>query len=362
LTIAGQTFTVSQAGASGPSCTYTIKPTEQNIGAGGGAGTPVALATAANCAWNVSSNASWITLTSAASGTGNATVTFNVAANQGGARSGTLTIAGQTFTVSQAGAAACSYSIKPSSDSGGPAASTGTVAVAAAGGCQWTAVSNVSWMTITSGATGNGNGSVGYSVAANTGGARTGTLTIAGLTFSFAQSAACTYQISPTSQTISASGGSGTRVSVTTASACQWSATSNVPWITITSDTSETGNGHIDFNVAPNVGAARTGTLTIAGHTFTVSQQALLCEYSISPTQRSIGDRGGDGDVDVDAPTGCAWTAVSEVSWITITSGASGTGDGRVRYQVDRNRGSQRTGRLIIAGRVFTITQDQEGE
>jgi hypothetical protein len=45
---------------------------------------------------------SWITITSGASRTGTGTVTFTVAANTGGARTGTLTIAGSTFTVTQA--------------------------------------------------------------------------------------------------------------------------------------------------------------------------------------------------------------------------------------------------------------------
>ena len=73
-------------------------------------------------------------------------------------------------------------------------AGNGTVTVTAPNpSATWTAVSNSSFLTITSGASGTGNGSVGYSVAANsTGSARTGTLTIAGLTFTVNQSAVAT--------------------------------------------------------------------------------------------------------------------------------------------------------------------------
>ena len=54
---------------------------------------------------------------------------------------------------------------------------------------------------------------------------------------------------------------------------CPWTATSNTPnWITITGGASGTGNGTATYNVAANTGAARTGTLTIAGVTFTASQ------------------------------------------------------------------------------------------
>jgi hypothetical protein len=64
------------------------------------------------------------------------------------------------------------------------------VAVTAGAGCTWTAVSNVSWITITAGASGSGGGTVSYSVAPYGGPPknRTGTMTIAGLTFSVKQS------------------------------------------------------------------------------------------------------------------------------------------------------------------------------
>ena len=68
---------------------------------GSGGGT-VTVTNGASCAWTATSNATWITIASGASGTGNGTVTFSVAANSGVARTGTLTIAGGTFTVTQA--------------------------------------------------------------------------------------------------------------------------------------------------------------------------------------------------------------------------------------------------------------------
>ena len=66
----------------------------------------------AGCAWTgVSNNTSWLTVTSGASGSGNGTVAFSAAANPNtSARTGTLTIAGQTFSVTQA-AASCTYAI-----------------------------------------------------------------------------------------------------------------------------------------------------------------------------------------------------------------------------------------------------------
>jgi len=85
------------------SCTYSIAPTSQSFSASGGTGS-VSLTAPSNCLWTASSNASWISFTSGSTGSGNGTVGYSVGSNNSAlARAGTLTIAGQTFTVTQAG-------------------------------------------------------------------------------------------------------------------------------------------------------------------------------------------------------------------------------------------------------------------
>lgn len=83
----------------------------------------------------------------------------------------------------------------------------------------------------------------------------------------------CSFSLSASSQTFPASGGAGT-VNVITTSGCGWTTSSNASWITVTSGTSGTGNGTVGFSIAANTGAARSGTLTIAGQTYTVNQNA----------------------------------------------------------------------------------------
>jgi hypothetical protein len=114
---------------------------------------------------------------------------------------------------------------------------------------------------------------VSVSVAANTGGARMGTATIAGRTFTVNQAAAppCTYAISPTHATLSASAGSDS-VTVTTTSACTWTATSQDSWISITDGSSGTGSGTVTYDVTANGKKDRTANMTIAGQTFAVTQ------------------------------------------------------------------------------------------
>jgi Zn-dependent metalloprotease len=84
----------------------------------------------------------------------------------------------------------CSFSINPTSASFAAAGGSASVTVTTQAGCNWTAASNNSFITITSGASGSGSGTVNYSVAANTSTARSGSLTIAGLTHSVSQAAA----------------------------------------------------------------------------------------------------------------------------------------------------------------------------
>jgi ABC-type iron transport system FetAB ATPase subunit len=179
-----------------------------------------------------------------------------------------LTVAGQTFTVNQA--SGCTYTISPTSDTEDSGAGKGNISITAPGGCSWTAASNAAFLTITSGASGSGNGTTTYTIATNTGPQRTGTLTVAGQTFTLTQLSGCVYTIAPTSQSIPLTGGNGT-VTVTAGAGCTWTAVSNVPWITITNGASGNGNGTMSYSVA-STGSKRSGSMTIAGRTFMVNQ------------------------------------------------------------------------------------------
>ena len=85
------------------------------------------------------------------------------------------------------------------------------------------------------------------------------------------QGQVCSITLSRTAEAFPGSGGSDF-FSVIADPGCPWTATSNAPFITITSSTSGTGNGNIGFTVGTNSGAARSGTISVGGQTFTVSQ------------------------------------------------------------------------------------------
>lgn len=343
-------------------CTYTIAPTNLSFSAAAGTGT-VNVTTTSGCNWTSTSNASWITITTGSTGTGNGTVTYSVAANTTTSqRTGTITIAGQTHTVAQSGNTTCTFTVSPLNQSFTSSAGTGTVTVTAAAGCTWAATSNDLWITVTTGNTGSGNGTVTFSVSANTGStARTGTITIAGQIFTVTQSGIvpCSYTISPTTLSYASSGGLGS-VNVTTAGTCTWTATSNNSWITITSGSTGTGNGTVNYTVAANTGTTQlTGTITVAGQTHTVTQSGISCAYTISPTALSFTSIAGTGTVNVTTTSGCNWTATSNNSWITVTSGNTGSGNGSVSYSVSANTNTaQRLGSISIAGQTHSVVQN----
>jgi hypothetical protein len=149
-------------------------------------------------------------------------------------------------------------------------------------------------------------------------------------------------------------GGSGS-FSVTTGTGCRWDAATSDGWITITGGATGIGNGAVSFTVQTNNGGSRTGSISVRGQVFTVTQ----CGYDVSPTSASFDENGGAGSITVSAAAGCSWSATSNASWITITSGASGAGNGSVNYSVAEYGGCNvsRQGTLTVAGRTVMIDQ-----
>jgi len=333
-------------------CAYGAAPTSQTMVTAGGSAS-VAVTTPNGCGWTATSNAGWITVTTGATGSGNGTMNYSVAANATTSiRSGTLTVAGQTITVTQ-NPAPCSYTVAPTTQSMAAGAGTASATVTTTAGCTWTTVSNATWITVTTGATGTGNGSANYSVTANAGVLRTGTLTMAGRTLTVTQSAPCAFTVLPTTQSMAAAAGTAS-AAVTTTTGCTWATVSNATWITVTSGATGTGNGSANYSVTANAGVLRTGTLTVAGRTLTVSQSA--CAFTVSPTTQTMAATGGTFSVTVTTTAGCAWTATSAVGWTTVTGG-SGTGSGTVTYSVAVNTGAARSTGLTVAGQTVSLSQ-----
>ncbi len=102
-------------------------------------------------------------------------------------------------------------------------------------------------------------------------------------------------------------------------------------------------------------------TLTMTSAKSVAAQFNLIpvCSFILAQTSKTYTAAGGKGSVNVAASSSsCAWTSKSNASWITITSGGSGTGSRTLKYSVSRNKTrADRTGTMTIAGQTFTVLQ-----
>src|SRR5437867_940744 len=84
---------------------------------------------------------------------------------------------------------------------------------------------------------------------------------------------ACSYSISPATQSFTSAGGTGT-ASVTSPAGCGWTATSSADWITITAGSGGSGYGNVEYAVSRNTTpGSRSGAISIAALTFTLVQE-----------------------------------------------------------------------------------------
>ncbi len=164
------------------SCTFGVSQLNAGIPAAGGTVLEY-VTTSPGCGWTATTSAMWLGITSGGTGSGNGSVTMTAAANSAlTSRSATMSVGGQTVTVTQA--AACGYAASPSTVKMTTTGSPSSVTITAPAGCAWSATSNAAWLTV-AGGPGSGNGSITLSATPNTAAkARTTTVTVGGQTVS----------------------------------------------------------------------------------------------------------------------------------------------------------------------------------
>lgn len=146
-------------------CSFSLSGTGQ-FGVAGGSGSIHVTASPAECAWTATTSADWITLSGAGRRVGSGTLDFSVPAyRQYASRTGTIVVAGQKFGVTQTG---CTVTLSSGSATIAGSGGTGSVTVSVnSPSCAWSASTDAGWLTITSGQSGTGNGTVTYSAASN---------------------------------------------------------------------------------------------------------------------------------------------------------------------------------------------------
>ncbi len=354
VTVNGITqFTVTQQGVT---CSYNVSPGSANVGNAAGSGT-ITLNAPTGCNWTASSSDPWLRPADSI-GSGTASIGYNYDANPTPAsRTASIQVGTATFNVTQS--AACGFTLVPSSQTITASANTGSITITAtSSSCSRTALSDASWLTISSGGSGTGNGTIAWSAAINnTPNDRVAHISVGDVTFTLQQNGGnCVYQMSPASGTVASTGGSGT-FNLTTA--CTWQASSNADWLAVSSATSGTGNAQVAWNAIANPTAqVRSASISIGNSFFTLSQAASACSVALSLSAFSAPAEGGSGNIDITAPLGCNWSATSSVPWITFQSAAIGVGDGSITFAVAANpNATTRAGNILINNRTVAVTQ-----
>lgn len=111
-----------------------------------------------------------------------------------------------------------------------------------------------------------------------------------------------------------------------------------------------------------------SGTYTILANSFApsvtggyalslVSGQS-TCNFSLSSTSQSVGFGAGSGSFSISAGSGCGWSAISNATWVTITSSPNGSGNGTINFSVAANATQEvRSGTITVGGQTFTVNQ-----
>jgi uncharacterized protein (TIGR03437 family) len=265
-------------------CVYSIEQSAQSFNAVGGTNSVSVLASGNSCPWLAGSYDSWITVSGSGNRSGTGVMTYTVSSNSTSApRNGTIWVAGRTLTVNQAGVS-CSSIVSPLSMAiSGPGVTGASLTVTSTTpDCQWTAVASVPWILVSGGSTGSGNGTVTFTVGVNSGGARTGTIAVAGQTVYVDQAASGggastitvspssldfgTYQVSganPSPETVNVSGG-GQILGF----AAQVTSGSNWLSVSLTSGTTPTtGSAALTVTATPGglVAGSYSGTILVSG-------------------------------------------------------------------------------------------------
>ena len=376
-TIGTETIVVTQAGRPPNKLSFAIAPGEAVAPVEGANGLMSVTATP-DLPWTAESGASWITVMPACrTGDGNGNVVYSVSPNPTLAvRTGKVIVTpdpasglpAKTHNVTQPAAAASISSTEHTFDAAGESFD---VQVDVADVVGWTIENGVSWITISGGTSRIGPGKVSIAVKPNmTIDSRATVLTIAGHEFSVTQ-AGRTVELEYTSKVFGTESDSGS-IEIHPNGNVSWTArasTTDLEWITIwggdgcttnpDGSVSGTGAGTIEYILSPYVGDGnpRTGMITIGNQTVYITQRAYDC--NIDPSAAQVAGNSDTGEFGVSATIGQVWNAIATEPWITIENGYdSGTGSGIVRYSfTDNNTGKTRTGKIVIAGEEYTITQ-----
>lgn len=361
MTVAGNTVTVFQYGRRMKLATYEEKRDWYTHVI------PITVDALAITEWSVTPNASWISVVDGGNGKGGDLVSIAISENSSyKERVGTVTIGTEIFTVTQDGRTELEISIDPVESEASVNGANAFLSVYATPDLPWTVTSDSSWVTIYDKfKNGEGNGNIVYIVTPNsTLYDRTAIVSVIPEKASGMPTRKHTVRQPAAESAISLNGyefevaGESCSVEVSVADIVEWKIDENLDWITINGSTSRMGSGTVVIQAAANDTVnPRSGAITIARKTFTVTQKARGVEVEYD--EKLFNARGGSSSVSIHPDGNVAWTVEVSDDWIIVWGDESGTGDAEIEYIVAawNDEGSSRTGWIKIGDKKIYITQ-----
>lgn len=372
-----------------PSCAFSVSAPTTTFGSGGGAAS-ASVATTSRCAWSATSQADWISV-EGGSRTGSGSVSYTVAASQQTSpRTGGLTIASQSLSISQDAASAppqeCSFALSADPITFDREITPGTVRISTAPDCVWTLSKDASWLSVEEPLQGTGPATRRMWAAANDDASeRQATITLADQRVALRQPGQgdCTFQVSPVESSIPRLHWTG-NIDVATSRGCRWTAASDTPWMHL-SALGASGSGALtyeaDYNPETRYAETRTALIAIRWTAPTAGQNVRVTQWGdchvalAAPPEGApgfsgfprdsltVGPEGGTFHLFVltDPFMGCPWTVETNDRWLSVDFPRIGEirfGDGDLHFTVPANPSVQsRQAVLLVGGRPLTIVQ-----
>lgn len=166
----------------------------------------------------------------------------------------------------------------------------------------------------------------------------------------------CDIQATASPLAFPATGGQGT-LTIQAERECTWTVTTAASWIAAQASNGQ-GPASVEYTITSNpIHAERASTLAVGDHILQLNQAAAPCRYTLSRTSASIAADGGKLSLALDTLAGCAWTAVTSDTWLSLTN-RSGSASATLELTVERNIGAERVGRVNVEGQIWTVTQE----
>ncbi|MCC6590126.1 MAG: choice-of-anchor D domain-containing protein [Bryobacterales bacterium] len=264
----------------------------------------------------------------------------------------------------------CVATLTPAAANHSYTSATGSVTVSA--NCSWQVRSFAPWISITA----TTSGSFAYLIETNPNPLpRTGIVSITGpanpVYFYITQDSvtgACTYDLAPNFRSYSSSSAADT-LTVIAPTACPWTPSVDTSWVAISPSTAQNGTKPISYSLAANGGgSARYGSITVTPQSgspmimqLTQLPAASACTYTLGSYLGYFASSNGAGLFTIQTQAGCPWSLVSDPSWISITSAASGVGSASVTYSLPASTATRSGNITVLAGSStlqFQIVQD----